>query len=179
MSYCLCDPNIQAHVDGGTHAAVTCCPVTKSLIHVPRLSRVLGLFWPTAGCLMESWRGGGVDMEVWDGWVGLGAFTNRGRMWEFQIEISHSCFAVPACRRGQQPALLSQPMLRAQEESGSVFYHQGILKSSWEKITAERGERRPERYISPAFTSSDKSLTALSFLPLAYFLWLSFNGFCG
>lgn len=64
MSYCLCDPNIQAHVDGSTHTAVTCCPVTKSLIHALRLSRALGLFWPMAGCLMESWRGGGVDMEV-------------------------------------------------------------------------------------------------------------------
>lgn len=141
----------KAHVDNSAHTAVTCCPVTISLIHALCLSWFLVLFWPLAACLTGSWRGGGVDLEVEDSWVGIGAFTNRGRWQDVRISYRDfaSCFAVPAGRRGQQPALLSQPTLRTQEESGSLFYHRGILKKQLRKDhSSAGGTQTPEVYLS-------------------------------
>lgn len=100
-------------------------------------------------------------------------------MWEFEIEIS-----LPALWCLQVAGVNSQlcrrsPCCAHRKRAGHSFITKTYWKSSWEKITAAQGERSHERYISPAFTHSDKtlSLTALSFLPLAYFIWLSFNGF--
>lgn len=103
-----------------------------------------------------------------------------GRMREFQIEIS-----LPALRCLRVAGVNSQlrhrsPRCANRKRAGRSFITKTYWKSSWEKDhSSTGGKRSPERCISPAFTHSDKalSLTALSFLPPAYFIWLSFNGF--
>lgn len=102
-----------------------------------------------------------------------------GRMWEFQIEISLPALWCPQVVQVNSQLCCHSPCCAHRKRAGHSFITKTYWKSSWEKITAAQGERRPVRYISPAFTYSDKALglTALSFLPLAYFVWLSFNGF--
>lgn len=92
-------------------------------------------------------------------------------MREFQIDIT-SYFVATAGQQGQQKSLRLQPMLRTQEESGSLFYHQDILKKQLRKDQSSTGGTQTQRYISSAFTYPDKalSLTALSFLLLSYFI---------
>lgn len=96
------------------------CAETKSLIHAWSPCWVLALFWPMAKR---------VDVEVYDGWAGQGTFKNQGRWQDVRISNTDfaSCFEVPTGQKGQQTALLLQPMLRTQEVSRSLFYHQDIL----------------------------------------------------
>lgn len=170
--------------------AATCCPATekkkkKSLIHgaaceaaCPRL-----VFWPTAACLL----GGG-------GWVVKSGVGRRGA-------------ARPVYKWGQMAGQDVRDLLqwvhflpgggprgvaevnqaaRDRERDGQSFITPRRVGKAAEERPQQRqgrmggGRQRREVYLPLlSLSSPDKalSLTALSFLPQAYFIRLSFNGF--
>ena len=106
----------------------------------------------------------------------------------FQIQTWFPFTTVPGGQRGQQPASEREFILCTPEESEPHFYHQDTLnKQQREKkkhaITAQREccPSEVQQYISVGFTHTDKAagMTALSLLPLAYFIRLNCNGFWG
>lgn len=135
------------------------------------------------GCLSDR------ESERWGCWYGGGRWL-RGVRCIYKLRQMAGCenlkqrFRFPLCGACRSPGstagfAVAAHAVHTGRERVTLLSPRHIEKNSWEKITAAQGERSPERYISPAFTHSDKalSLTALSFLPLAYFIWLSFNGF--
>lgn len=66
-----------------------------------------------------------------------------GRMCEFLIENLLPALRCPQVCQGQQPASPSLPVLRTQEESGSLFYHHDILKKQPRKDHSGAGGTRP------------------------------------
>lgn len=137
------------------------------------------------GCLSarELQGGGGADTETLDGWVGLDAFTNRGRwqdVWISNREFA-SCFAVPAGVLGSTASLAVTAHAAHTGRERVTLLSPGHIEKAAEKRSQQRRGNAAPRGISPLFFApfSDKALrlTVLSFLPRAYFIWLSFNGF--